>query len=133
MKLQTTPFVSVDEVMQGVGAPDEDRSGGFEPDGRRHSGTPSPAFLNQSFGRADAFLFGRQRRPGSGPARARRAIRDAKLPSDGVGQGASPSLIVPPRGHAWPRLRAICEKGPLAADRRRKNRRTCDLEGWHIA
>src|SRR5919109_92462 len=40
MKLTTTTHVSVDGVMQGLGAPDEDRRGGFE--------------------RADAFLFGRR-------------------------------------------------------------------------
>jgi hypothetical protein len=30
MKLTTTTHVSVHGVMQGLGAPDEDRSGGFE-------------------------------------------------------------------------------------------------------
>jgi hypothetical protein len=31
MKLTTTTNVSVDGVMQGLGAPDEDRRSGFEP------------------------------------------------------------------------------------------------------
>ncbi|HWO69457.1 MAG TPA: dihydrofolate reductase family protein [Actinomycetota bacterium] len=62
MKLTTVTIVSVDGVMQGLGAPDEDRRGGFE-----RGGWVTPvfddqamAFLNQVYQRADAFLFGRQ-------------------------------------------------------------------------
>jgi dihydrofolate reductase len=62
MKLTTTTFVSVDGVMQGIGGPDEDRSGGFESGGWV---TPlfdneAATFLNEVYGRADAFLFGRR-------------------------------------------------------------------------
>jgi len=62
MKLTTTTFVSVDGVMQGVGGPEEDRSGGFERGGWT---TPlfdneTATFLFQVYGRADAFLFGRR-------------------------------------------------------------------------
>ena len=62
MKLTTTTMVTVDGVMQGLGAPDEDRSGGFERGGwvaplfDNEAGT----FLNQVYERADAFLFGRR-------------------------------------------------------------------------
>ena len=62
MKLTTTTMVSVDGVMQGLGGPDEDRSGGFE-----RGGWVAPlfdnearTFLNQVYERADAFLFGRR-------------------------------------------------------------------------
>jgi dihydrofolate reductase len=62
MKLTTVTIVSVDGVMQGLGAPDEDRSGGFE-----RGGWVTPlfdneaiTFLNQVYQRADAFLFGRR-------------------------------------------------------------------------
>ena len=62
MKLRTTTFVSVDGVMQGIGAPDEDRSGGFE-----RGGWTTPLFddetgtyLTEIYQRADAFLFGRR-------------------------------------------------------------------------
>ena len=62
MKLTTTTFVSVDGVMQGIGAPDEDRSGGFE-----RGGWTTPLFdsetgtyLTDIYQRADAFLFGRR-------------------------------------------------------------------------
>jgi dihydrofolate reductase len=62
MRLTTTTIVTVDGVMQGLGAPDEDRSGGFE-----RGGWVTPlfdneamTFLNQVYERADAFLFGRR-------------------------------------------------------------------------
>jgi dihydrofolate reductase len=62
MKLTTTTMVTVDGVMQGLGGPDEDRRGGFE-----RGGWVAPLFddeaatlLNQVYGRADAFLFGRR-------------------------------------------------------------------------
>jgi dihydrofolate reductase len=55
-------MVTVDGVMQGLGGPDEDRSGGFE-----RGGWVTPfweeegaSFLNEVYGRADAFLFGRR-------------------------------------------------------------------------
>src|SRR5215212_2792882 len=62
VKLTTITFVSVDGVMQGIGGPDEDRSGGFELGGWT---TPlwdaeAGAFLNDVYARADAFLFGRR-------------------------------------------------------------------------
>jgi dihydrofolate reductase len=52
----------VDGVMQGLGAPGEDRSGGFERGGWT---TPlwdneAATILNEIYGRADAFLFGRR-------------------------------------------------------------------------
>ena len=62
MKLKTTTNVSVDGVMQGLGGPDEDPSGGFE-----RGGWALPlfddevaTFVNQIYQRADAFLFGRR-------------------------------------------------------------------------
>ena len=62
MKLTTITHVTLDGVMQGLGAQDEDRSGGFE-----RGGWAIPLFddeaeavLGEAFGRADAFLFGRK-------------------------------------------------------------------------
>ena len=62
MKLTTVTNVSVDGVMQGLGGPDEDRSGGFE-----RGGWALPLFddeaetyLGNVYQRADAFLFGRR-------------------------------------------------------------------------
>src|SRR5262245_49290254 len=62
MKLTTVTHVSLDGVMQGLGGPDEDPRGGFERGGWAlplfHG--EAATFLDQVFGRADAFLFGRR-------------------------------------------------------------------------
>ena len=62
MKLTTTTNVSVDGVMQGLGGPDEDRSGGFERGGWAIPllDTETGDYLNQVYGGAAAFLFGRR-------------------------------------------------------------------------
>jgi dihydrofolate reductase len=62
VKLTTTTHVSVDGVMQGLGGPDEDRSGGFERGGWAIPlfNDEAATFLDQVFERADAFLFGRR-------------------------------------------------------------------------
>ena len=64
MKLTPTTNVSVDGVMQGCGAPDEDRRGGFERGGWQRSPGRFDAelgtFIAEVYQRADAFLFGRR-------------------------------------------------------------------------
>ncbi len=62
MKLTTNTNVSVDGVMQGLGGPEEDRSGGFERGGwaMPHFDSETAALVGQVYGRADAFLFGRR-------------------------------------------------------------------------
>jgi dihydrofolate reductase len=62
MKLTTTTHVSVDGVMQGLGASDEDRRAGFERGGWAIPlfDNEAATFLDQVFHRADAFLFGRR-------------------------------------------------------------------------
>jgi dihydrofolate reductase len=62
MKLTTITMVTVDGVMQGLGGPDEDRSDTFERGGWQAPSWDNEAgtFLNQVYGRADAFLFGRR-------------------------------------------------------------------------
>ena len=62
MKLTTVTWVTVDGVMQGLGAADEDRRDGFE-----RGGWAMPLFdgdagglLGEVYQRADAFLFGRR-------------------------------------------------------------------------
>ena len=62
MKLTTITHVSIDGVMQGLGGPDEDRSGGFERGGWALPlfDNEAATFVNQVFQRADAFLLGRR-------------------------------------------------------------------------
>jgi dihydrofolate reductase len=62
MRLTTTTNVSVDGVMQGLGGPDEDRSGGFDRGGWAIPllDTEAGAYLDQVYGGAAAFLFGRR-------------------------------------------------------------------------
>src|SRR5437763_3353273 len=62
MKLTTTTQVSVDGVVQGNGARDENRSGGFERGGwaRPLFDSEAMTFVDQVYQRADAFLFGRR-------------------------------------------------------------------------
>jgi dihydrofolate reductase len=62
MKLTTTPQVSVDGVVQGNGARDENRSGGFERGGWARPLFEDEAleFVREVYQRADAFLFGRR-------------------------------------------------------------------------
>ena len=62
MKLTTTTHVSLDGVMQGLGGADEDRRGGFERGGWALPlfDNEAATFLDQVYGRADAFLFGRR-------------------------------------------------------------------------
>jgi dihydrofolate reductase len=62
MKLTTTTIVTLDGVMQGLGGSDEDRRGGFERGGwaMPYNDNETMGFLNEVYGRADAFLFGRR-------------------------------------------------------------------------
>jgi dihydrofolate reductase len=62
MRLTTVTNVSVDGVMQGLGGPAEDPSGGFERGGWALPllDDEAGAFLGQVYQRADAFLFGRR-------------------------------------------------------------------------
>ncbi len=62
MRVTTTTNVSVDGVMQGLGGPDEDRSGGFDRGGWALPllDTETEDYLNEVYGGAAAFLFGRR-------------------------------------------------------------------------
>ena len=62
MRLTTTTNVSLDGVMQGLGRDDEDRRGGFVRGGWviPLTGTEEMDHINEVYGGATAFLFGRQ-------------------------------------------------------------------------
>ena len=62
MRLTTTTNVSVDGVMQGLGGPDEDPRGGFDRGGWAPPlvDTETGDYLDQVYGGAAAFLFGRR-------------------------------------------------------------------------
>jgi dihydrofolate reductase len=62
MKLTTTTQVSVDGVVQGNGARDENRRGGFARGGwaRPLFDNEAMTFVDRVYQRADAFLFGRR-------------------------------------------------------------------------
>jgi dihydrofolate reductase len=62
MRLTTTTNVSVDGVVQGLGGPDEDRRGGFHRGGWAPPlvDTETGDYLDQVYGGAAAFLFGRR-------------------------------------------------------------------------
>jgi dihydrofolate reductase len=62
MKLTTMTQVTIDGVMQGNGAASDDRRNGFERGGwaRGKGDDETLAFINQTYERADAFLFGRR-------------------------------------------------------------------------
>ena len=62
MRLMATTNVSVDGVMQGLGGPDEDRSGGFDRGGWAIPLLDSEVgdYLNEVYGGAASFLFGRR-------------------------------------------------------------------------
>jgi dihydrofolate reductase len=61
MKLTVTTFQTLDGVMQAPGGPEEDPRGGFEHGGWLvpHADADMGAFMDETFGPAEAFLLGR--------------------------------------------------------------------------
>jgi len=93
MKLTTMTQVTVDGVMQGNGgASDEDRRNGFERGGWAMGvfDNETMTFIDQTYQRADAFLFGRRtyelfagcwaQRSGLAPRRKIRATTRSQMP-----------------------------------------------------
>ena len=62
MQITITTFLSVDGVYQGPGGPDEDRSDGFDRGGWLvpHFDEATGQFMDEVFGKVDAFLLGRR-------------------------------------------------------------------------
>lgn len=60
--LTLVEFVSADGVMQGLGSPDEDRSGGFEHGGwgARYAAGVNPSAADAGLAATSAYLFGRR-------------------------------------------------------------------------
>ena|SRR5919204_1042697 len=94
MRLTTTTNVSVDGVMQGLGGPDEDRRGGFDRGGWALPlvDTETTDYLNQVYGGAAPFLFGR--RTYEIFARSWGAIVDMITSPIGVALNSRPKYVV---------------------------------------
>ena len=94
MRLTTTTNVSVDGVMQGLGGPDEDRRGGFDRGGWALPlvDTETGDYLNEVYGRATGFLFGR--RTYEIFAGSWGAIADMKTNPIGVALNSRPKYVV---------------------------------------
>jgi dihydrofolate reductase len=94
MRLMVTTNVSVDGVMQGLGGADEDRRGGFDRGGWAIPllDTEAEAHINEVYGGAAAFLFGR--RTYEIFARSWGAIPEMSASSIGVALNSRPKYVV---------------------------------------